>query len=82
MTDGTIHGDRSENSQDPWEGGDLVSVLKWLQGKKTYITAVAIAVTGGLQAAGQITAEQSQIILSILGAAGLITLRSAVAKVE
>ncbi len=55
---------------------------KFLQGKKTIITAIAIGGTAAAQSLGYITAEQGQEILSWLGAAGLLALRSAIAKTE
>lgn len=57
-------------------------VWKFLQGKKTIITAIAIGGTAAAQSLGYITAEQGQEILSWLGAAGLLALRSAIAKTE
>lgn len=57
-------------------------VWKWLQGKKTIITAIAVGGTAAAQSLGYLTPEQSQEILSWLGAAGLLALRSAIAKTE
>lgn len=57
-------------------------VWTFLQGKKTIITALAIGGTAAAQSLGYITAEQGQEILSWLGAAGLLALRSAIAKTE
>ena len=57
-------------------------VWKFLQGKKTIITAIAIGGTAAAQSLGYITAEQGQEILSWLGAVGLLALRSAIAKTE
>ena len=55
---------------------------KWLQGKKTIITAIAIGGTAAAQSLGYLTPEQGQEILSWLAAAGLLAIRSAIAKTE
>lgn len=55
---------------------------KFLQGKKTFLTALAMGGTAFAQSMGYITAEQGQEILSWLAAAGLLALRSAIAKTE
>lgn len=57
-------------------------VWKFLQGKKTIITAIAMGGTAFAQSMGYISAEQGQEILSWLGAVGLLALRSAIAKTE
>lgn len=54
--------------------------LKQLQGYKTYLTAVAVFIVGGLQASGKIDDATAQQLLAFLGGLGLITLRAAVAK--
>jgi len=57
-------------------------VWKFLQGKKTIITALAMGGTAFAQSMGYITPAQGQEILSWLGAAGLLALRSAISKTE
>lgn len=57
-------------------------IWKKLQGKKTVITAIAMAGTAFAQSMGYITPEQGQEILSWLAAAGLLAIRSAIAKTE
>jgi hypothetical protein len=55
---------------------------KFLQGKKTIITALAMGGAAFAQSMGYITPEQGQEILSWLAAAGLLAIRSAIAKTE
>jgi hypothetical protein len=57
-------------------------VWQFLQGKKTVITALAMAGVAFSQSMGYITPAQGQEILSWLGAAGLLALRSAISKTE
>jgi len=51
-----------------------------LEGKKTYITAVVVALASFAMAMGWLTKEQYQLILGLLGSLGLAALRSGVAK--
>lgn len=51
-----------------------------LDGKKTYITAVAAALASFALAMGWLTKDQYQVILGLLGSLGLAALRSGVAK--
>ena len=51
-----------------------------LDGKKTYITAVVVALASFALAMGWLTKEQYQVILGLLGSLGLAALRSGVAK--
>jgi hypothetical protein len=51
-----------------------------LDGKKTYITAVAAALASFALAMGWLTKEQYQVIIGLLGSLGLAALRSGVAK--
>ena len=51
-----------------------------LEGKKTYITAVVVALASFAMAMGWLTKEQYQVILGLLGSLGLAALRSGVAK--
>jgi len=51
-----------------------------LAGKKTYITALAAALTSFGLAMGWLSKEQYEMILGLLGALGLAALRSGVAK--
>ncbi len=60
----------------------MMKVWKFLQGKKTIITALAMGGTAAAQSMGYLSPEQSQEILSWLAAAGLLAIRSAIAKTE
>jgi len=60
----------------------MMKVWKFLQGKKTIITAIAMGGTAAAQSLGYLSPEQSQEILSWLAAVGLLAIRSAIAKTE
>jgi hypothetical protein len=51
-----------------------------LEGKKTYITAVVLALGSFAMALGWLSQEQYQVIIGLLGSLGLAALRSGVAK--
>jgi hypothetical protein len=51
-----------------------------LDGKKTYITAVVVALASFAMAMGWLSQEQYQVILGLLGSLGLAALRAGVAK--
>ncbi len=51
-----------------------------LSGKKTYITAVILALGVLARAMGWLTEEQYEIIMGLMGSLGLATLRAGVAK--
>jgi len=51
-----------------------------LDGKKTYITAVVLALASFALAMGWLSKEQYQVIIGLLGSLGLAALRSGVAK--
>lgn len=51
-----------------------------LEGKKTYITAVVLALASFAVAMGWLTNDQYQILIGLLGSFGLAALRSGVAK--
>jgi hypothetical protein len=53
-----------------------------LNGKKTYVTAVAAALASFALAMGWLSPEQYQVILGLLGSLGLAALRSGVARCE
>jgi hypothetical protein len=53
------------------------SIIDFLDGKKSYLTAIVTAIIGAVQALGY---EIPQWIFAILGAVGLGTLRAAVSK--
>ena len=57
----------------------LEKIGQWLQGKKTYIIAVLIALGAGAISLGYVVPEW---VWLILGAAGLGGIRSALDKVE
>lgn len=63
-------------------GVAMMKVWKFLQGKKTIITALAMGGTAAAQSMGYLSPEQSQEILSWLAAVGLLAIRSAIAKTE
>ena len=51
-----------------------------LEGKKTYITAVVVALASFAMAMGWLSKEQYQVILGLLGSLGLAALRSGIEK--
>lgn len=51
-----------------------------LEGKKTYITAAALALTSFSLAVGWINRDQYEIALGLLGSLGLTALRAGVTK--
>lgn len=53
--------------------------MEWLEGKKSYLIAFVVAVVGLLQAFGVVLPEW---LIYILAAAGVTTIRSAIAKAE
>lgn len=54
--------------------------MKWLKGKKTYITAIIYAIAAVLTQTG--TYIVPELVFQVLAAVGLITLRSGIAKAE
>ncbi len=57
-------------------------MLSGIQGKKSYLVAVALFALGGLHAMGFIPDEIYQAIIGMLGGLGLATLRNAVSNVD
>lgn len=59
-------------------------LLSKLDGKKTYITSVLVALYGVLEAFNVIsfTPEQEQAVFTLLGAAFMVAVRDAIRKVE
>jgi hypothetical protein len=53
-----------------------------LEGKKTYLVAMAIAVATYVKATGYISEPTFQLIVGLLGAGGLVTLRSSIAGIN
>jgi len=51
-----------------------------LEGKKTYITALAAALASFALAMGWLNQEQYQVVLGLLGSLGLAALRAGVTK--
>ena len=51
-----------------------------LEGKKTYVTALALALGSFAMAMGWLSQEQYQVIVGLLASLGLAALRSGVAK--
>lgn len=58
----------------------MKSVMVFLEGKKTYLVAVLVAVVAASEFLGWIDMQTASVILSFLGAGGLAALRSAVNK--
>ncbi len=54
----------------------------WLEGKKTYIVAVAIGAVTIAQQLGWITTETAVALYGVLGAGGLAALRAGITKVK
>lgn len=52
--------------------------MNWLTGKRTYIVAAGIGIVAALKAAGVIDEATANVILTLLGGAGLATVRAAV----
>ena len=57
-----------------------MSIVEYLSGKKTYITAVVVGLVAVAQYLGVITAEVASILYGLLGATALATTRSAITK--
>lgn len=55
-------------------------LVKVLQGRKTYLVALAVAVVVFLQAIGAVSSELAQTLYGLLGAGGLATLRAGITK--
>ena len=53
-------------------------MLKWLEGKKTYVTIAVAFIVGGLNAAGIIDSSTTEKVWGILGFLGLGFLRAGV----
>ena len=60
----------------------LTKVLNYFSGKKSYITALLLVVLSGLLAQGYIDEKTYQVAITVLGALGLYSLRSAVTRLE
>ena len=54
---------------------DYKKVWEYLKGKKTYIVSGLFVIVTGLNAEGLITPDQYELILALLGFAGLASLR-------
>jgi len=54
---------------------DFKKLWKYLEGKKSYIVAGLFVVVAGLKGEGYITPDQYDIIVTLLGAMGLASLR-------
>lgn len=52
--------------------------LSWLEGKKTYLAAIAVAVISLLAGGGILSSETAAWLSSLLGAGGLAALRAGV----
>jgi len=60
--------------------GRMVKKMKFLSGKKTYLTAVVMVVLSGLKASGYIDEATYQLLMGVAGACGLTFLRMGVTK--
>ena len=60
----------------------LIKTWSWLNGKKTFITALVLFCIGGAQVAGFITPETADLLYKLAGAVGLAVLRAGVAKLR
>lgn len=60
----------------------MTNLIDKLQGSKTYIVGVLIALVTLLQYLGYLTSEQAETLFSLLGATGLVTLRLGVASLN
>ena len=58
----------------------MKDLIKWLEGKKTYICAILIAATSILYAQGIIDETTKNILLGLFGSSGLAALRSGIKK--
>lgn len=60
----------------------MTKLLKWLEGKKTYITALILAVYGVLKVFNLVnfTPDQELAVFALVGSALGISLRSAIKK--
>jgi hypothetical protein len=54
--------------------------FEFLDGKKSYLTAIAVIGVSAAEYLGKLTPEESQQLLAFLAGLGLITLRAAVAS--
>lgn len=55
-------------------------MLEFLMGKKTYLAAILLFIAAGAKGMGLITPEQYEVVMGVLGALGLSTLRAGVTK--
>lgn len=58
------------------------NVLKWLEGKRTYLLAGAAGLVIGLEHFHVLADPTAQFLLKLLGAGSVATLRAALAKVN
>jgi hypothetical protein len=58
----------------------MQKIIDFFKGKKTYITAIGIAAVVFCKQMGYITEEQYQMLLVLLGGAGLAALRLSIGK--
>ena len=58
----------------------ILNALQFLQGKKSYISAVALFIIGGLFFVGVLTQEQANALALMVGGVGVASLRSALNK--
>jgi len=58
----------------------MAKIKEFFDGKKTYIIGIGIGIVAALFAAGIITKELSEILLTMLGGGAVLTLREAIGK--
>ena len=56
----------------------MANILKWLDGKKTYLAALAMAIAAFLFGVGKITKEQYEHFITVALPAGLAFLRMSI----
>ena len=57
-------------------------MIAWLQGKKTYVVAILIGSVYALHSAGMIDDATRDMLLGLLGAGAIATVRAAISKVR
>lgn len=57
-------------------------MIKWLDGKKTFISAILMVIWSGALTMGYIDQKVYEVGITILGAVGLASMRQAIKKIE
>lgn len=58
----------------------LAKTFELINGKKTYLVAILFVIIAGLKAEGYISVDQYELVIGILGALGLASLRHGMSK--